>query len=119
MKHTVTLLTALLLAPLATLLGADAPDRSTPAAQPEPHSSPGDDDRSELAALFAAVANGGGNVTIPAGDYYLDGADPIPLSSHTTVTAYGARFHFPKQLGDQAGNRMLRGCGSRRLAGCA
>jgi hypothetical protein len=104
-----TLLTALLLAPLATLLGADAPDRSTPAAPSEPHSSPGDDDRSKLAALFAAVANGGGNVTIPAGDYYLDGTDPIPLSPHTTVTAYGARFHFPKQLGDQARKVMFSG----------
>jgi len=69
----------------------------------------GSDDRLTLAALFAAVANGGGNVTIPAGDYYLDGADPIPLSSHTTVTAYGARFHFPKQLGGQARKVLFSG----------
>jgi hypothetical protein len=62
----------------------------------------GSDDRLKLAALFAAAADHGGTVTIPPGDYYLDDAEPIPLSSHTTVTAYGARFHFPKQLGDQA-----------------
>ena len=62
----------------------------------------GSDDRLKLAALFAQAADHGGTVTIPPGDYYLDGAEPIPLSSRTTVFAYGARFHLPEKLGDQA-----------------
>jgi hypothetical protein len=62
----------------------------------------GSDDRLKLATLFAQAANHGGTVTIPPGDYNLDGADPIPLSSRTTVFAYGARFHLPEKLGDQA-----------------
>ena len=63
---------------------------------------PGGDDRSRLAALFAKGADHGGTVTIPSGDYYLDGAEPIPLASRTTVFAYGTRFHLPEKLGDQA-----------------
>jgi hypothetical protein len=56
-----------------------------------------------LAQWFAEAARrGGGLVTIPAGDYELDGSVPIPLSSHTTVAAYGARIHLPRQLGDRA-----------------
>ena len=62
----------------------------------------GSDDRLKLAALFAQAADHSGKVTIPPGDYDLDGADPIPLSSRTTVFAYGARFHLPEKLGDQA-----------------
>ena len=62
----------------------------------------GSDDRLTLAALFAQAADHGGTVTIPPGDYDLDGADPIPLASRTTVFAYGARFHLPEKLGDQA-----------------
>jgi hypothetical protein len=62
----------------------------------------GSDDRLKIAALFAQAADPGGTVTIPPGDYNLDGADPIPLSSRTTVLAYGARFHLPEKLGDQA-----------------
>ena len=63
---------------------------------------PGSEDRLKLAALFAKAADHGGTVTIPPGDYYLDGAEPIPLASRTTVFAYGARFHLPEKLGDQA-----------------
>jgi hypothetical protein len=60
------------------------------------------DDRQALADLLApAVRGGGGVVTIPPGDYHLDGADPLPLPSDTTVFAYGARFHFPPTLGDR------------------
>ena len=62
----------------------------------------GSDDRLKLAALFAKAADHGGTVTIHPGDYYLDGAEPIPLASRTTVFAYGARFHLPEKLGDQA-----------------
>ena len=62
----------------------------------------GSEDRLKLAALFAKAADHGGTVTIPPGDYYLDGTEPIPLTSRTTVFAYGARFHLPEKLGDQA-----------------
>jgi hypothetical protein len=60
------------------------------------------DDRDKLAALLAPAADHGGMVTIPPGDYELDGTVPLTLSSHTTVSAYGARFHLPKTLGDKA-----------------
>ena len=60
------------------------------------------DDTEKLAALFAPAAESGGTVTIPPGDYKLDGAKPLPIASHTTVSAYGARFHLPKALGDKA-----------------
>jgi hypothetical protein len=60
------------------------------------------DDTAKLQALFAPSANGGGIVTIPSGDYHLDGNAPIELHSQTTVWAYGARFHLPEQPGDKA-----------------
>ena len=56
------------------------------------------DDAPRLAALLAA----GGAVTIPPGDYRLDGAAPIPLLSRTAVSAHGARFIMPDTLGDKA-----------------
>jgi len=60
------------------------------------------DDTAQIAALFEATALHGGVVTIPPGDYHLDGTEPVRISSHTTVLAYGARFHLPEQLGDKA-----------------
>ncbi len=60
------------------------------------------DDRDRLATLFDAAAAQGGLVTIPPGDYQLDGLKPIPMRSGMTVTAYGARFHLPESLGDRA-----------------
>lgn len=61
------------------------------------------DDTPALERCFEAVTKaGGGVVTIPAGEYFLPGAKPVLLPSHTTVFAYGARFHLPKQLGDRA-----------------
>jgi hypothetical protein len=60
------------------------------------------DDTAKIAALFAPVSEHGGIVTIPPGDYALDGAQPIRVASHTTVFAYGARFHLPDALGDKA-----------------
>jgi hypothetical protein len=74
------ILTALLLSPLGSL-----------------HA----DDTAKLAALFAPAIARGGTVTIPPGDYELDGAKPLTIASHTTVFAYGARFHLPKTLGDK------------------
>jgi len=55
------------------------------------------DDTARLRQLFT-----GGVVTIPPGDYHVGGGEPIPIPSGTTVFAYGARFHLPKQLGDKA-----------------
>ncbi len=55
-----------------------------------------------LAELFAPAMERGGTVTIPPGDYHVDGSAPIPLPSRTTVVAYGARFHLPERLGDKA-----------------
>ena len=56
------------------------------------------DDTPRLATLLTA----GGTVTIPPGDYRLDGTAPILLSSHTVVSAHGARFIMPDTLGDKA-----------------
>lgn len=56
------------------------------------------DDTAKLAAFFAKE----GTVTIPAGDYHLDGRQPIPLRSNTTVMAHGARFILPEILPDKA-----------------
>jgi hypothetical protein len=66
------------------------------------------DDSARLAALFSQ-APAGAVVTVPPGDYSLDGAQPIPLSSGLTVMAYGARFHFPERLGDKARAVMFAG----------
>ena len=56
------------------------------------------DDSAKLTALLSKD----GVVTIPAGDYHLDGSKPIPLKSNTTVMAHGARFILPESLPDQA-----------------
>ncbi|HCN79302.1 MAG TPA: hypothetical protein DIT13_19225 [Verrucomicrobiales bacterium] len=56
------------------------------------------DDSARLAELLAR----GGVVTIPPGDYQLNGAQPILLVSNTTVLAHGARFILPETLPDQA-----------------
>ena len=56
------------------------------------------DDSAKLAAMLAKD----GVVTIPAGDYHLDGSKPIPLRSNTTVMAHGARFILPVTLEDRA-----------------
>lgn len=56
------------------------------------------DDSATLAALLAK----GGVVTIPAGDYHLDGTKPLPLTSNMTVFAHGARFIMPEALPDKA-----------------
>jgi hypothetical protein len=71
-------------------------------------------DRATLAAVFSSAA-AGGSVTIPPGDYVLDGTQPIPLSSVLTVSAYGARFHFPEKLGDKARALMFAGENVRDL----
>ena len=60
------------------------------------------DDAAKLAEIFATATANGGIITIPPGDYHFDGSKPITITSDSTVSAYGARFHFPKTLGDQA-----------------
>lgn len=56
------------------------------------------DDSARLSKLLAK----GGNVNIPAGDYHLEGAKPLPLASNMTVFAHGARFILPETLPDKA-----------------
>ena len=60
------------------------------------------DDTPTIAALLAPAAARGGVVTIPPGDYALDGTIPLKITSGMTVSAYGARFHLPQTLGDKA-----------------
>lgn len=69
----------------------------------QPKTDGASDDTPAFVACFTAAAKaGGGEVTIPAGDYFLKGEKPIPLASRLTVSAYGARFHLPEILGDKA-----------------
>lgn len=54
-------------------------------------------------------------LTIPPGDYLLDGKQPIELKSNLTVKAEGARFFFPNTLDDQARIVLFRGENIRNL----
>ncbi len=65
----------------------------------------GADDSARLTELLAK----GGLVTIPPGDYHLDGGQPVPLVSHTTVIAHGARFLLPETLPAQARITLFAG----------
>jgi len=82
---------------LATLLAAwTLPLAAADSATPTPT-------WSQLRALFASAAAGGGTLVIPPGDYSVPGdAAPIALQSHLTVQASGARFLLPEKLGRQA-----------------
>ena len=60
------------------------------------------DDSEKLSAILAAAAEQSGVATIPPGDYELDGTKPIRIDSRLTVSAYGARFHLPRTLGDKS-----------------
>jgi S-formylglutathione hydrolase FrmB len=79
------------------------------------------DDTPALTRRFEAAAKaGGGVVTIPAGDYFMKGDLPVPIASHITVSAYGARFHLPDMLGDKARAVLFSGidvCDFRWLGG--
>ncbi len=70
------------------------------------------DDSAKIAALLSR----GGVVTIPAGDYHLDGTKPLPLSSNMTVMAHGARFILPEALPDKARVVLFAGENVARLA---
>lgn len=73
-------------------------------------------DPDRLVSLFAEGAKSGGVITVPPGDYYLDGATPIALASNTTVMAHGARFHFPEQLDGGARLVLFAGTDVKNLA---
>lgn len=67
------------------------------------------DDSEKLRPLFEAAPEAGRTVTIPPGDYVLDSETPIALKSNTTIMAYGAKFHFPRDLGKQTRRVMFAG----------
>lgn len=76
----------------------------------KPNANGKSDDTPAFQKLFEAVSKvGGGTVTIPAGEYYVSGLSSISLPSNTTVFAYGANFHLPKTLGDQARIVVFKG----------
>ncbi len=61
------------------------------------------DDTRAFQLLFADVQKaGGGNITIPPGNYFLKGDISISLVSNSTIFAYGANIFLPENLGDQA-----------------
>ena len=59
------------------------------------------DDTVRLSTIFED-AREHSTLTIPPGDYVLDGKRTIPLKSNLSVIAHGARFHLPRSLEDQA-----------------
>jgi hypothetical protein len=76
----------------------------------KPNANGKSDDTPAFQRLFEAVSKvGGGTVTIPAGEYYVSGLSSINIPSNTTVFAYGANFHLPKTLGDQARIVVFKG----------
>ncbi len=56
------------------------------------------DDYARLAKLLEPT----GTISIPPGDYHLNGHKPLTIKSHQSISAYGARFILPEQLPDQA-----------------
>ncbi len=66
------------------------------------------DDTSRLIRLFDE-AKEYSIVTIPPGDYFLEGKQPIGLKSNLTVVAKGARFLLPSTLEDEARIVLFRG----------
>jgi hypothetical protein len=62
-----------------------------------------DDATPALQRLFVDVQQqGGGLISIPPGNYFLSGKEPIALASNTRVDATGAVFTLPEKLGNQA-----------------
>ncbi len=52
-------------------------------------------------------------ITIPPGDYFLQGDVPIPLASGLTILAQGARFRLPEHIGDKARVVLFSGANIR------
>jgi len=68
-----------------------------------PHADGATDDTPAFRKLFDDVmAAGGGTVTIPPGVYFMQGEKAISIPSNTTVSAIGAEFRLPVELGDRA-----------------
>lgn len=76
----------------------------------QPHADGKTDDTRAFRTLFEEVSkNNGGTVTIPPGDYYLEGINPLIIISNTHVIAYGANFFLPEKLGDMARITLFEG----------
>ena len=92
------------------VMSQSIPAKSFNLSQFKPNANGKSDDTPAFQRLFEAVSKiGGGTVTIPAGEYYVSGLSSISLPSNTTVFAYGANFHLPKTLGDQARIVVFKG----------
>ena len=99
-----------LLVSSVNLMSQSASKTSFNLSQFKPNANGKSDDTPAFQRLFEAVSKfGGGTVTIPAGEYYVSGLSSISLPSNTTVFAYGANFHLPKTLGDQARIVVFKG----------
>ena len=69
------------------------------------------DDTPALQRCFSDAGKlGGALIVIPPGAYFLPGETPIPLASHLTVQAHGARFVLPERLGDGVQRVWFGGC---------
>ena len=92
------------------VMSQSIPAKSFNLSQFKPNANGKSDDTPAFQRLFEAVSKiGGGTVTIPAGEYYVSGLSSINIPSNTTVFAYGANFHLPKTLGDQARIVVFKG----------
>ena len=101
---------AFLLVSSGILMSQSTSKTSFNLSQFKPNANGKSDDTPAFQRLFEAVSKvGGGTVTIPAGEYYVSGLSSINIPSNTTVFAYGANFHLPKTLGDQARIVVFKG----------
>ena len=106
----ILLVGSFLLVSSGNVMSQSASKTSFNLSQFKPNANGKSDDAPAFQRLFEAVSKvGGGTVTIPAGEYYVSGLSSISLPSNTTVFAYGANFHLPKTLGDQARIVVFKG----------
>ena len=106
----ILLVGSFLLVSSGNVMSQSASKTSFNLSQFKPNANGKSDDAPAFQKLFEAVSKvGGGTVTIPAGEYYVSGLSSISLPSNTTVFAYGANFHLPKTLGDQARIVVFKG----------
>ena len=106
----ILLVGSFLLVSSGNVMSQSASKTSFNLSQFKPNANGKSDDTPAFQRLFEAVSKvGGGTVTIPAGEYYVSGLSSISLPSNTTVFAYGANFHLPKTLGDQARIVVFKG----------
>ena len=106
----ILLVGSFLLVSSGNVMSQSASKTSFNLSQFKPNANGKSDDAPAFQKFFEAVSKvGGGTVTIPAGEYYVSGLSSISLPSNTTVFAYGANFHLPKTLGDQARIVVFKG----------